>query len=564
MSSQRGSGQPDFASMALLHDGRRIETSEDAAAFLEQPHGKMIYMLYRAPDAQRYTPFEIPKRSGGMRLIHSPNGLIREAQTKLAPYLLKLYNAHPSAHGFIKERSILSNAKLHTGQRLVFNVDLADFFPTINFGRVRGLFMAPPFQLGPAAATVFAQLCTHRNGLPQGAPTSPALSNFIAADLDRRLTRLARENGTRYSRYADDITFSCNHPSMPPALAAFAQEGEELTVQVGEALQRAISASGFSVNQGKVRLQKRHMRQSVTGLNVNERANVSRLRVRKLRAMLHAWEKFGVEKAAVHHFLNHRGLHRLPERPARAYRNVVYGQLSFLKMVRGADDPVFLNFAAKVLHLDPNPSRFLRQMVFGADDFDVFISHASEDKEAIARPIFEACGKLGLKVFLDEAHIGWGQSFTQKINTALGSARTVLAIVSSTSVAKEWPVIEVNTALSLEVNGQKKVVPLLVGKPDLSRLPLIGGKDSMAWSGDAMAVARRLRAAVDGAAPRRPATAVPPVGPWSKTPHSAAPNTEIPASDYWLTATAAKPGAHKPTSPRKRSLLDILLGRSPR
>lgn len=557
----------DFTETALLHEGRRIETAEDAAAFLEQQHGKMIYVLYRAPDDQRYTPFEIPKRSGGMRLIHSPKGLIREAQTKLAPYLLALYSAHPNAHGFIKERSILSNAKLHTGQRLVFNVDLADFFPSINFGRVRGLFMAPPFQMGPAAATVFAQLCTHRNGLPQGAPTSPALSNFIAADLDRRLTRLARENGARYSRYADDITFSCNHASMPPSLASFAQDGEELTVGVGEALQRAISASGFSINHAKVRLQKRHMRQSVTGLNVNERANVSRLRVRRLRAMLHAWEKFGIEKAATHHFLNHRGLQSLPKHPPRAYRDVVYGQLSFLKMVRGADDPIFLNFAAKVLHLDPNPSRFLRQMVFGADDFDVFISHASEDKDEIARPIFEACGKLGLKVFLDEAHIGWGQSFTQKINTALGSARTVLAIVSNTSVTKEWPVIEVNTALSLEVSGQKKVVPLLVGKPDLSRLPLIGGKDAMNWSGDAMAVARRLKAAVDGAAPRRPAGAG---GPWGMRqssaqqpgrpgkPRAASGEPELP---YWLRMPGPIGDTTDAREEHKRSLLEMIFGK---
>jgi RNA-directed DNA polymerase len=196
MSSSREPGESeagDFASAALLHNGQRIETSEGVAEFFEQPHGRMIYALYRAPDDKRYTPFEIPKRSGGMRLIHSPIGVIREAQTKLAPFLRDLYNAHPSAHGFIRERSILSNAKLHTGQRLVFNVDLQDFFPTINFGRIRGLFMAPPFQLGPAAATVMAQLCTHRNGLPQGAPTSPHLSNFIAADLDRRLTARARE-----------------------------------------------------------------------------------------------------------------------------------------------------------------------------------------------------------------------------------------------------------------------------------------------------------------------------------------------------------------------------------
>jgi RNA-directed DNA polymerase len=565
-SGKRESAKTEFATQALLHNGQRIETAEEAAAFLEQPYGRMNYVLYRAPEEERYTAFEIPKRSGGMRLIHSPKGLVREAQTKLAPYLTASYNAHPNAHGFIKERSILSNAKLHTGQRFVFNIDLQDFFPTINFGRVRGLFMAPPFQLGPAAATILAQLCTFRNGLPQGAPTSPALSNFIAADLDRRLTRLARENGARYSRYADDITFSCNHANMPPSLSAFAQDGEQMTVQVGEALERAISASGFTINHAKVRLQKRHTRQSVTGLNVNERANVSRLKVRKLRAMLHAWEKFGVDKAAEHHFLRHRGLYRLPKNPGRAYRNVVYGQLSFLKMVRGPEDPVFLNYAAKVLHLDPNPSRFLRQMVFGADDFDVFISHASEDKEQIARPIFEACQKLGLKVFLDEAHIGWGQSFTQKINTALGSARTVLAIVSSTSVAKEWPVIEVNTALSLEVTGQKKVVPLLVGKPDLSRLPLIGGKDSMSWSGDAMAVARRLKAAVDGAAPRRPAPPVPKPGPWSKPP-SPGPRTREPqipertGSDYWVVSDLGPPRA---PPPRKSSLLDRLRGRAPR
>ncbi|MFT3723512.1 MAG: reverse transcriptase domain-containing protein [Hyphomonadaceae bacterium] len=545
-----------FLATMLQHEGHRIETSEQAAAFLDVPLGRMIFMLYRASDTDRYTPFEIPKRSGGMRLIHSPNGLIREAQTKLAPFLFDAYNAHPNAHGFIKERSILSNARIHAGQRHVFNVDLADFFPSINFGRVRGLFMAPPFQLGPAAATVFAQLCTVKNGLPQGAPTSPALSNFIAADLDRRLSRLARENGARYSRYADDITFSCNHATMPPALAAFAQDGEDVRVEVGEALARAIASSGFTVNPTKVRLQTRHTRQTVTGLNVNEKPNVSRLRVRQLRAMLHAWEKFGIEQAAVHHFLQHRGLKRLPNYPARAYRNVVYGQLAFLKMVRGAEDPVFLNHAAKVLKLDPNPSRFLRQMVFGADDFDVFLSHASEDKEDIARPIFEACQKLGLKAFLDEAHIGWGQSFTQKINTALGSARTVLAIVSPTSVTKDWPVTEVNTALSLEVSGQKKVVPLIVGRPDLTHLPLISGKDSMMWNGDAMAVAKRLKAAVSGNAPRRPARqpSAPPITPSS--------NPQQPNADYWKLATGSSP---RPAPEPKRSalgkLVAFLLGR---
>lgn len=514
---------------ALLLEGRQIASAHDAAQFLGLALGKLTYALYRAPDATRYKAFEIPKRTGGMRLIRAPVGITRDLQEKLAPILQERYSAHPAAQGFIKQRSILTNARVHTGQRLVLNIDLEEFFPSINFGRVRGLFMAEPFCLGPAAAALFAQLCTYRNGLPQGAPTSPSLSNFIAADLDRRLARLARESNVRYTRYADDITFSSNQPTLPQTLIVSAQSADGPGVRIAEPFERAITASGFAINQKKVRLQTRHQRQSVTGLQVNTKANVSRERIRRVRAMIHAWEKFGIEAAARDHFLKHRGMLRLPKDPPRAYRNVVYGQLAFIKMVRGADDAVFLNLAAKLIRIDPNPSRFIRQMVFGADDYDVFISHASEDKDAIARPIFEACAKLGVKAFLDEAHIGWGQSFTQKINSALGSSRTVLAIVSQVSVTKEWPVTEVNTALSLEVSGQKKVVPLLVGKPDLSRLPLISGKDAMAWTGDAMAVAKRLKAAKDGAAPRRPAvtrvpvasaTQTPPrgAGPWSTAP----------------------------------------------
>jgi RNA-directed DNA polymerase len=492
----------------LLENGRPIVTAQDAAQYFGVSLGSLSRTLYGAgADDKRYRAFEIPKRTGGMRQIHAPTGLVRDLQAKLAPVLLERYRAHPAAHGFLQERSILTNARLHVAQRLVLNVDLHDFFPSVNFGRVRGLFMAPPFRLGPAAASVFAQLCTYRNGLPQGAPTSPTLSNFAAADLDRRLSRLARENGVRYSRYADDITFSTNQASFPPAIAAFGQtEGAGgLSVRAGEALERAVVASGFAINERKLRLQTRHQRQSVTGLNVNAKPNVTRKRIRRLRAMLHAWETHGIERAAFEHFIRYRGMLRAPKQPARAYRDVVYGQLAFLKMVRGNDDPLFLKFCAWVLKLDPNPSRFVRAMVFGADDFDIFISHASEDKDSVARPVYEACAKLGLKAFLDEAHIGWGQSFTEKINSALGSARTVLAIISPDAIAKEWPIVEVNTALSLEVSGHKKVVPLIVGKPDLSKLPLIQGKDSMFWAGDADLVAKRLRAAVSGDAPRKPA-----------------------------------------------------------
>lgn len=501
------------AQPAILLDGRAPQSPFDVARLLETSYGTMIYVLYSADASMRYRTFEIPKRTGGMRVISAPRGLIRDLQTRLAPLIAAAYDAHPSAHGFLPQRSVVTNAQEHLGQRLVLNIDLEDFFPSVNFGRVRGLFMARPFYMGAGAATVLAQIVTHRNGLPQGAPTSPALSNFIAATLDRRLTRIARENRLRYTRYADDITLSTNQTIFPPAIAYHDEASGRIAP--GEALERAIAASGFSINQKKVRLQTRHQRQTVTGLVVNAQTNVQRARIRRIRAMIHAWRKFGLDAAGREHFATWKHGAKTPADPGRAFRNIVYGQLSYLKMVRGREDSIFLKLCAQLIDLDPNPSRFIRQMVFGAADFDVFISHASEDKETVARPIYEACARLGVKAFLDEAHIGWGENFTTKINTALGAARTVLCIISPVSVTKEWPLAEVNTALAMDVIGQKQVVPLMVGRPDLSKLPLIAGRDQIQWANDAEYVARELLAVVRPPAPAIGGSSVPEVQPQS-------------------------------------------------
>jgi RNA-directed DNA polymerase len=496
----------------------RLQSSQDVATLFDVAHSTMLYHFYEGRDDHRYTEFEIPKRTGGVRTISAPVGLTRELQTKLAPLLAVVYQPHPAAHGFISGRSIVSNASEHADPHLLLNVDLKDFFPSINFGRIRGLFMAHPFLMGRAAAAVMAQICCFRNGLPQGAPTSPVLSNFIASDLDRRLTRLARNMRMHYSRYADDITFSTKAPAFSPAILVMEDQGRANgIVRCGPVLSEAIKAAGFTINDGKVRLQRRHVRQSVTGLTVNTRVNVGRQRIRQLRAMLHAWRKFGLDNAARTHFEKHGGQGRTRNRvgEGKAFRSVVYGQLAYIKMVRGPEDPVFLNLCAQLINLDPNPSRFIRQMVFGADDYEIFISHASEDKATIARPIFEACQKLGLKAFLDEAHIGWGDSFTTKINNALGAARTVLIVVSSHSVSKPWPIAEINTALSLEVTGEKRVLPVMVGTPDLSKLPLLRERDHVVWSGDPMLVARELKAMLHpeppkpAAEPPKPAAAPP-------------------------------------------------------
>lgn len=490
---------PPAAAVASSFDWSRLQTVEDVAALLETTPGRLLYWLYKATPEARYRSFEIPKRGGGMRAISAPCDELRAWQDTILPLLMQTLQPHPSAHGFLHQRSVATNANAHIGARFVLNVDLKDFFPSVHFGRVRGLFLKPPFAMGVKAAAVLAQLCTVRNGLPQGAPTSPVLSNFVAAELDRRLTRLAKTHRLTYSRYADDLSFSCNLDAFPPSIAFHEIDASGRKIlHIGAALIQEITAAGFAHNPTKLRLQSRGMRQAVTGLTVNARINVQRKRIRRLRAMLHAWEKFGLEAAGQEHFARYRGARGPLKAAGVRFRHVVYGQLSFIKMVRGADDALFLKLCARVLDLDPNPSRFLRKMVFGDDHFDVFISHAGEDKDAIARPVFVALEKRRIKAFLDEAHIGWGESFTRKINTALGSARYVLAIISSNSIDKDWPTLELNTALALEANGHKTVIPVVVGKPDLSKLPLVQGKDMFVWRGDPEALAERVRQIVRG------------------------------------------------------------------
>ena len=217
-------------------------------------------------------------------------------------------------------------------------------------------------------------------------------------------------------------------------------------------------------------------------------------------------------------------------------------------------------------------------MVFGAGDYDIFISHASEDREAVARPIHAACEALGLKAFLDEEHIGWGENFTKKINAALGAARTVLTIISPVSVTKEWPMAEVNTALTFEVSGKKQVVALIVGKPDLSRLPLISGKDFLVWNGDPKLVAKSLHGKVKGelvptlAAPAGQATATTLPSPLAPVPvpDAMAARMASASSAVPMVPLLQRPAASAGPSPEEAerlanlSFLDRLFGRKPK
>lgn len=473
-----------------------LNNPKDVADLLEVPLGQLIYILYNQPASKSYNSFLIPKKTGGHRTIKAPLGSTKILQEKLKPMFVKLYRTKLAVHGFVPNKSIVSNAQAHRKKRYVLNIDLKNFFPSIHFGRLRGLFMSYPFNMGPKAATIVAQICSSNQQLPQGSCVSPVLSNFIAADLDKKLTVLAKRYKLTYTRYADDITFSTGQKTFPRSIATY--EGDNpITnkVVLGELLVETIASASFEINYDKVRLQIRSVRQEVTGLTVNEFPNVKREYIRNIRAMLHAWEKFGLiaaEATLIEKYSKTSIEIPFEKLNGSYFKNVLYGKLAFVKMVRGDDDNIYIKLCLKAASLDTDPPEFIRKIKTVHNKFDVFISHASEDKDKTVRPIYAELEKLGVNAFLDEVHMAWGDSLTEKINHALGQSKYVLAVLSDHSVNKLWPTKEINAALARELAGKQKILPLIVGEPDLSSVSLLEDKLYLKWSDNADEVASEI------------------------------------------------------------------------
>ena len=298
-----------------------------------------------------YKIFSIRKKSGGKRTIHAPVKGLKPIQKALNLILQCLFTPHHAATGFVPERSIVDNAKVHQGAHYVYNIDLKDFFPSVDLSRVAACLRLPPFNLIDTAeeplAFLVANLCCtpilverqNESGewikktlsvLPQGAPTSPTITNIVAQRLDKRLTGLARRFGANFSRYADDITFSSMH-NIYKQDEAFAIE-----------LARIIESQGFYINPSKTRLQKTGFRQEVTGLVVNEKVNVHRRYVKQIRHWLYLWERYGyaqAEQIFKREYVKDKGY---AKKGNPKLENVLEGKLLFMKMVKGEGDGTFM------------------------------------------------------------------------------------------------------------------------------------------------------------------------------------------------------------------------------
>jgi retron-type reverse transcriptase len=317
---ERRSRDPDTVRLQALNLPS-FASEQELADWLNISQGRLRWFTQdRLVDAAwHYVRYTIPKRRGGQRTILAPKTELKAIQRLLLTEILEKIPVHEAAHGFVMGRSVVSNAALHQGKQFVLNMDLQDFFPSIDYGQVRGLFYRLGYRF--TVASVLALLCTERerfavtrNGKPvyasigertlvQGAPTSPAISNLLARRLDARLSGLARKLGLTYTRYADDLTFS----------------GDDLGAILGARYiaPRIIAAEKFTLHPEKTRLYRQSNRQIVTGLVVNEKVNTPRELRRMVRAILHNAANTG---------LTAQNRHQLPD--FRAYLHGLIGYIA--------------------------------------------------------------------------------------------------------------------------------------------------------------------------------------------------------------------------------------------
>jgi len=331
-----------------------LESPRELCRFLNTS----FYQLEKIINLPEYNHYTIPKKRGGERHVFAPEYRLKRIQKRLNYYLQAYYlwikpgevhgfviNPHVAAHC-----NIVANARVHTGKKHVLNIDLEDFFPSISAKQIKNLFTSPYFNFNEQIAIALTLLTTYEGKLPAGAPTSPVLSNFVCLNLDADLRIFCHENGLQFTRYADDLTFSSD---------------SVISTDTVLDIILLIRKNGFKINNRKLRLQASHRKQTVTGLTVNEKVNVDRKLLKKIRAMLHDWAVNGIEAATCRHFKQEYVVDaKLLEAIRKAYVyipafdpedavdlklqyhfiNRLKGYINFVGQVRGKDDPVYRKF----------------------------------------------------------------------------------------------------------------------------------------------------------------------------------------------------------------------------
>ncbi len=314
-----------------------------------------------------YNQFVVTSKHGKARRINAPDLRLKMLQRSIAKLLDQLYAPRNPVHGFVNDRSVITNASSHLRSKFIVNLDIENFFPSISENRVEGLLRA--IGIDDNVSSIIARICTRQGVLPQGAPTSPVLSNMICFRLDRELLALSKASRCIYTRYADDITFSSYQKPELLFGAGVPPTGRFSPELLATNLSAAFTDNGFTLNADKSQYGDKHSRRIVTGLKINSGLNVDRRFVRNIRAALYSVEARGLAAAQKKFKDRHNGTTDLELH--------LKGKISWLGSVKGQSDPVFraiasrfnAAFPAHMIKINPSPEDIRSRAVWVLEHF---------------------------------------------------------------------------------------------------------------------------------------------------------------------------------------------------
>ncbi len=263
-----------------------------------------------------YKRFVMKKRDGESREIFAPKPCLQAVQRRILDDLLQQVKLNSHAQGFRKKRSILTNARFHIGKQAVIKMDLKEFFPSITFDRVAGMFASLGYPR--RVAILLTKLVTHGGRLPIGAPTSPAVSNIICRRLDQRFAGLAEKKDFDYSRYADDITVSSDNKRINNMIPLFKE---------------MIRDEGFEINEAKLRILRNGGQQKITGIVTNTKPNIDKKEIRKLRAVIHNCRHKDMKQEMIKWAKREKNMNNPYDYTMSAFTSSLKGKIQFVKMV---------------------------------------------------------------------------------------------------------------------------------------------------------------------------------------------------------------------------------------
>ncbi len=309
-----------------------------------------------------YQTFEIAKGAGKSRVISAPDRRLKMLQRSIASLLSQMYKPRHPVHGFVPQRSVLTNAASHLTSKFVVNLDIEGFFSAISENRVAGLLKA--IGVEDDAANIVARICCNRGCLPQGAPSSPVISNMICFSMDKELQRFAKSAHCIYTRYADDISFSSYQPLTGLFEGGAPPSGNFLPGALVPKLRAAFTNNGFTINAAKAHYADRNSRRIVTGLKINQGLNVDRRFIRNVRSTLFSIDSLGLADAQKKFEDDFGGTSDIA--------SFLKGKISWIGTVKGRSDPVFrslagrfnLKFPAHAIKLQPTKDEVRNRAVW--------------------------------------------------------------------------------------------------------------------------------------------------------------------------------------------------------